>query len=165
LLIAVLVIGAIVVGPYVPFDVAQLSWNAGGHSDGIYAAGAAGDVGAITNQSYARKGWDIVLLLYCLGAGVAPVWLILQPRGQLGGYFLYAALAAGAIGLILGGAVTQYPAFRGWEVAKAGTTEMQPLFPLLFGPNAPDPPSTSVCESVNSNDTARRGVNNMSPTC
>jgi carbon starvation protein len=132
ILFSVLVIGAIVVGPYVPFDVAQLSWNAGGHSDGIYAAGAAGDIGAITNQSYARKGWDIVLLLYCLGAGVAPVWLILQPRGQLGGYFLYAALAAGAIGLILGGAVTQYPAFRGWEVAKAGTTEMQPLFPLLF---------------------------------
>ncbi len=129
---SILVIGAIVVGPYIPFDAAQLSWNGGGHSDGIYAAGKAGDVAAITTQSYARKGWDIVLLLYCLGAGVAPVWLILQPRGQLGGYFLYAALAAGALGLVLGGAVASYPAFRGWEVAKASGGPPDLLFPLLF---------------------------------
>ena len=134
ILFSALVVGAIVVGPYIPFDVAQLSWQAGGHSDGIYAAGKAGDVAALTTQSYARKGWDIVLLLYCLGAGVAPVWLILQPRGQLGGYFLYAALAAGALGLVLGGAAATYPAFRGWEVAKVveGKKVIDPLFPLLF---------------------------------
>ena len=128
---SILVIGAIVAGPSIPFDVADLSWQASGHDGSVYAAAKSGDVAAITTQSYARKGWDVVLLLYCLGAGVAPVWLILQPRGQLGGYFLYAALAAGAIGLIFGGAVAQYPAFRGWEVESA-TQQMQPLFPLLF---------------------------------
>ena len=46
----------------------------------------------------------MLLLIYCLLAGMAPVWMILQPRGQLGGYFLYFALGAGAIGLMLGGA-------------------------------------------------------------
>ena len=132
ILFSILVVGAIVVGPYVPFDAAQLTWKAGGHTEGIYSAGKAGDVAAITTQSYARKGWDVVLLIYCLGAGVAPVWLILQPRGQLGGYFLYAALGAGALGLVLGGAVAHYPAFRGWEVAKASGGSPDPLFPLLF---------------------------------
>jgi carbon starvation protein len=59
------------------------------------------------------------------------VWLLLQPRGQLGGYFLYAALGAGALGLALGGGKAEYPMFRGWEVATAagGTAS---LFPLLF---------------------------------
>ena len=59
----------------------------------------------------------MALLVYCLLAGMVPVWMILQPRGQLGGYFLYFALGAGAIGLILGGGQAQYPAFRGWEAS------------------------------------------------
>jgi hypothetical protein len=42
--------------------------------------------------------------------------MLLQPRGHLGGFFLYAALGAGALGLAFGGATIQYPAFRGWEV-------------------------------------------------
>ena len=46
----------------------------------------------------ARKVWDVLLLAYCLVAGVVPVWMLLQPRGHLGGFFLYAALAAGAGG-------------------------------------------------------------------
>ncbi len=60
------------------------------------------------------------------------MWLLLQPRGHLGGYFLYAALAGGAIGLVLGSVTSdrlaiQYPAFIGWTSAKG-----QPLFPMLF---------------------------------
>ena len=74
---------------------------------------------AIATISQARKAWDVLLLIYCLLAGMAPVWMILQPRGQLGGYFLYFALGAGAIGLILGGGTVQYPAFRGWEAVAA----------------------------------------------
>jgi carbon starvation protein len=82
-------------------------------------------------EANARKVWDVLLLIYCLVAGVVPVWMLLQPRGHLGGYFLYAALAAGAIGLAIGGATTQYPAFTSFEVLKAdGTAEM--LFPMLF---------------------------------
>ena len=51
----------------------------------------------------ARRVWDVLLLIYCLIAAVVPVWLLLQPRGHLGGYFLYVALAGGALGLMIGG--------------------------------------------------------------
>lgn len=91
------------------------------------------DVAAIFNLSNAdaRKVWDVALLIYCLIAGIVPVWLLLQPRGHLGGFFLYAALGAGAVGLAFGGAKIEYPAFRGLEViGKDGSTLA--LFPLLF---------------------------------
>lgn len=101
--------GAIVAGPYVPLDVAAMA----GVSD-----------------ARGRKIWDFMLLVYCLAAGVAPVWLILQPRGHLGGYFLYFALGAGAIGLMFGGATAEYPSFRGWQVEQAGG--VQDLAPMLF---------------------------------
>lgn len=78
----------------------------------------------------ARKAWSLLLLMYCLVAGVLPVWLLLQPRGELGGYFLYAALGVGAVGLIVGGGEVQYPAFRGFVVESARGP--QALFPLLF---------------------------------
>lgn len=77
------------------------------------------------SQPQQAKMWDVILLVYCLLAGVAPVWLILQPRGQLGGYFLYFALGAGALGLILGGGEIKYPAIM--KTAEAST-----LFPMLF---------------------------------
>jgi carbon starvation protein len=110
-----LVAVAIWVGKYIPLDVQTLAG---------FSADKAGEASA-------RKVWDVALLLYCLVAGVVPVWMLLQPRGHLGGFFLYAALGAGAIGLALGGASTQYPAFRGFEVVqKDGTTAT--LFPLLF---------------------------------
>ncbi|HEX5106103.1 MAG TPA: carbon starvation CstA family protein, partial [Pirellulaceae bacterium] len=130
----VLVGGAIVAGPYLPLDVATLAWrpSAGSTSD-LYAAAKEGNAAAIATISQARKGWDVALLVYCLLAGIAPVWLILQPRGQLGGYFLYFALGAGAIGLILGGSHAQYPAFRGWDAALPGSSGApEALVPMLF---------------------------------
>jgi carbon starvation protein len=75
----------------------------------------------------ARRVWDVLLLIYCLIAAVVPVWMLLQPRGHLGGYFLYVALAGGALGLIFGGEPIQYPAFNGF-VSAAG----QSLVPMLF---------------------------------
>jgi carbon starvation protein len=79
----------------------------------------------------AVRGWDVFLLVYCALASVTPMWLLLQPRGQLGGLFLYGALGAGAIGLIIGGLTgeqsIQQPMFRGWVDPKVG-----PLFPFLF---------------------------------
>ena len=75
----------------------------------------------------ARRIWDVLLLVYCLIAAVVPVWLLLQPRGHLGGYFLYVALAGGALGLIVGGEPIQYPAFNGFVSASG-----QSLFPMLF---------------------------------
>lgn len=131
---SILVGVAIVLGPRLPVDVAQLAYRpAEGAATSVHAAVAQGDATAIELVSYSRKGWDVLLLIYCLLAGVAPVWMILQPRGQLGGYFLYFALAAGAIGLVLGGGSIQYPAFTDWVVqpAKPGAMPMA-LFPMLF---------------------------------
>ncbi len=77
-------------------------------------------------QARAHKTWDVLLLIYCCIASVVPMWLLLQPRGHLGGYFLYIALAGGALGLIFSGSDVQYPRFIPWEEGK------QPLFPVLF---------------------------------
>ena len=71
--------------------------------------------------------WNVLLLAYCFVASIAPMWLLLQPRGHLGGYFLFLALAGGALGLAVGGQTAQYPAFIGWHSLGG-----QPLFPLLF---------------------------------
>jgi carbon starvation protein len=91
------------------------------------------EVGKILSLSpgNARKVWDFALLAYCLVAGMVPVWMLLQPRGHLGGYFLYAALGAGAIGLAFGGVRTQYPAYLGFEIANA-PGGINSLFPALF---------------------------------
>ena len=78
-------------------------------------------------QAVARKGWAVALLAYCCVASVLPMWMLLQPRGQLGGFFLYVALAGAMIGLILGGQTIQLPAFTGWTTPKHDT-----LFPVLF---------------------------------
>jgi carbon starvation protein len=79
------------------------------------------------DDKLAHKVWDILLLVYCCVASVVPMWLLLQPRGHLGGYFLYIALAAGAIGLLFGGTPLQYDMFRSWTAPNGGT-----LFPVLF---------------------------------
>ena len=59
----------------------------------------------------ASKIWAVLILIYCLVCAVLPMWMLLQPRGHLGGYFLYASLAAAAIGVLFGGYTVKYPAF------------------------------------------------------
>ena len=83
----------------------------------------------VADEVLARKVWAVLVLAYCLVAAVLPMWLLLQPRGALGGYFLYAALIFAAIGLILGGFKVEYPAFKGFAAPNHGN---QPLFPILF---------------------------------
>jgi carbon starvation protein len=78
-----------------------------------------------------RRIWDALLLVYCIGAAVVPVWLLLQPRGHLGGYFLYVALGGGALGLLLSGESINYPAFTGLEGLPI-LNDSQPLVPMLF---------------------------------
>ena len=46
--------------------------------------------------------WNIFLAVYILAASVLPVWLLLQPRDYLASYFLYFAVAIGALGMIFG---------------------------------------------------------------
>ena len=103
---------AIWVGQFFPFDLGQT-------------------IG--TSDATAQKIWGVLLLAYCLVAAMVPMWMLLQPRGHLGGCFLYVALAGAAIGLIAsdrlvaGDSAIRYPAFTSWQTAKAGS-----LIPMLF---------------------------------
>lgn len=72
-----------------------------------------------------RHLWDLIILAYCFVASLLPLWLLLQPRGYLGGYFLYGTLLVGLIGMTFGGFQQQYPAF-------IPPTDARPLFPVLF---------------------------------
>jgi carbon starvation protein len=75
----------------------------------------------------ARRVWCVVLLIYCVLSANSPVWALLQPRGHLGGFFLYFTLFFGTLGLLIGGEKIEYPAFKGF-VSQDG----QNLFPFLF---------------------------------
>jgi carbon starvation protein len=74
------------------------------------------------------RTWAVLILSYCLVASVTPVWLLLQPRGYLGGFVLYAALGVGTLGLFFGDFEIAQPAFKGWSVPGASGA----LFPFLF---------------------------------
>lgn len=72
--------------------------------------------------------WSVLILLYCFVASLIPVWALLQPRGYLGGFILYLALAVGVIGLFSGRFGVHLPAFKGWVSPGAAGQ----LFPFLF---------------------------------
>ncbi len=75
-----------------------------------------------------HKTWGVLIILYCGVASVVPVWALLQPRGYLGGFILYTALALGIFGIFFGGYEIQQPAFKAFDIG--GMTGM--LFPFLF---------------------------------
>lgn len=79
-----------------------------------------------------HKTWGVLILIYCCIASVVPVWALLQPRGYLGGFILYSALALGMIGVLFGGLSGRYqilqPAFKSWDIGGLTGT----LFPFLF---------------------------------
>ena len=107
-----LVLVAIVAGPYLPFD-----------------------LGAVTGSARPQLLWDYLLLGYCFLAALSPVWLLMQPRGALGGYFLYVIVVVGVVGVVVGGlsgnvsivapAVSQADLF-------GFTGAIPPLLPVLF---------------------------------
>ncbi len=74
------------------------------------------------------RTWGILILAYCFLASLVPVWALLQPRGYLGGFVLYMALAVGVAGIFLGGFEVQQPAFKTWQAPGASGS----LFPFLF---------------------------------
>ncbi|MCI0616479.1 carbon starvation protein A [bacterium] len=74
------------------------------------------------------KSWSIIILVYCFVASLLPVWLLLQPRGYLGGFVLYIALAAGIIGIFFGNFDIQQKSFT--SAHAPGLTGS--LFPFLF---------------------------------
>ena len=105
-----LVAVAIVVGQWIPLQVETLTG---------------------TDATGAKRIWNVALLVYCVIASVMPMWLLLQPRGHLGGYFLYAALAAGAIGVVFGGHTAAYPAWTGKPLIATDAASVA-IFPMLF---------------------------------
>jgi len=76
------------------------------------------------------KQWDIMLLVYCFVASVIPVWLLLQPRGYLGGWLLYLTIIIGLIGTLFGDFNIGYPAFNTEEFRSISNGKL--IFPILF---------------------------------
>ncbi len=76
------------------------------------------------------KQWDVFLLIYCFTASIIPMWLLLQPRGYLGGWLLYLTIFIGLAGALFGGFEIAYPAVNldGLKSALNGRL----LFPFLF---------------------------------
>ncbi len=74
------------------------------------------------------KSWYILILLYCFIASLLPVWLLLQPRGYLGGFVLYMAIFIGIIGIFFGGFSVKQEFFKRWTGIKLDEN----LFPFLF---------------------------------
>ncbi|MCC7204362.1 MAG: carbon starvation protein A [Phycisphaeraceae bacterium] len=90
------------------------------------------------SEATAIRIWDVLLLAYCMVAAGVPMWLLLQPRGHLGGYFLFIALAGMVAGMLVGSVwgwlggggasmTIEYPAFVMADAGRSG-----PVFPMLF---------------------------------
>ncbi|OGR94236.1 MAG: carbon starvation protein CstA [Elusimicrobia bacterium RIFCSPLOWO2_01_FULL_64_13] len=77
---------------------------------------------------FSHGAWTMGILAYCFAASLLPLWLLLQPRGYLGGFVLYMALAVGLAGIFFGGFEIRQPAFKSWN----GPDPADALFPFLF---------------------------------
>jgi carbon starvation protein len=96
------------------------------------------DLSGVAGDSPQRL-WNYILLAYCFLASIAPVWLLLQPRGYLGGYFLYLVLIAGVAGIVIGGFTGAFdvvapPIMTGSVLLgpAAGPGVAAPMLPILF---------------------------------
>ena len=107
-----LVAVAIVVGPSLPLDLSR--W---------------------IDPSETQRVWGYLLLAYCFVASMVPVWSLLQPRGELGGYFLYIVMTVAIVGIgigaVSGGLHIQQSFLKGWSVTDS-YGGVSPLFPFLF---------------------------------
>ncbi|MFN8178629.1 MAG: carbon starvation CstA family protein [bacterium] len=75
-----------------------------------------------------RRTWVVLILGYCAVASLLPMWMLLQPRGYLGGFVLFSALALGVVGVFFGGYEIRQPAFRTWDAGGFTGT----MYPFLF---------------------------------
>lgn len=78
--------------------------------------------------SMPASSWYVALLAYCFVASMLPLWLLQQPRGYLGGFVLYMALAVGVLGIFAGGFEIRQPMWKG--VSPVGPQGA--MFPFLF---------------------------------
>lgn len=74
------------------------------------------------------KVWCVLIISYCILSSLIPVWLLLQPRGYLGGFFLYTVIIVGLIGIFVGDFEIKQAAFKTWDSGATGGA----LFPFLF---------------------------------
>ncbi|MBK8147409.1 MAG: carbon starvation protein A [Acidobacteria bacterium] len=77
---------------------------------------------------FSHVSWSVLILVYCVVASLVPVWALLQPRGYLGGFVLYTAIAVGVIGIFFGGYEIVQPSFKGFDIVGMTGT----MFPFLF---------------------------------
>jgi len=80
--------------------------------------------------SISAKQWGVVLLMYCFIASIIPMWLLLQPRGYLGGWLLYLTIIIGLAGALFGGYKIEYPAINLSGLHSMVNGKL--LFPFLF---------------------------------
>jgi carbon starvation protein len=76
------------------------------------------------------KSWEVALLLYCFAASLIPMWLLLQPRGYLGGWFLYLTMAVALFGSLFGGYAVRYPALN--LDGLLSLENAKPVIPIVF---------------------------------
>jgi len=76
------------------------------------------------------KQWGVFLLMYCFVASIIPMWLLLQPRGYLGGWLLYLTIIVGLVGALFGGFKIEYHAVNLSGLHSAVNGKL--LFPFLF---------------------------------
>ena len=76
------------------------------------------------------KQWDVFLLVYCFIASIIPMWLLLQPRGYLGGWLLYLTIFIGLAGALFGGFGIEQPALNVAGLKSLANGKL--LFPFLF---------------------------------
>ncbi|MFN0116985.1 MAG: carbon starvation protein A [Elusimicrobiota bacterium] len=74
-----------------------------------------------------QRIWNIIIIVYCFFASIVPMWLLLQPRGYLGGLILYATFIVGIFGILFGKIPSQFPPMK----FTLGESPI-PIFPLLF---------------------------------
>lgn len=77
---------------------------------------------------FSHAEWALFICLYCFIASMLPAWILLQPRGYLGGFVLYSVLIIGTIGLFLTDRQISQPLFTGFHFDKM----VGSLFPFLF---------------------------------
>ncbi|HEY5937089.1 MAG TPA: carbon starvation protein A [Kofleriaceae bacterium] len=78
--------------------------------------------------AFGWTSWVIGILAYCFAASLSPMWILLQPRGYLGGFVLYTALLVGTLGIFFGGYDIELPATTSFDTGK----DTGLLFPFLF---------------------------------
>ena len=79
---------------------------------------------------FSTKQWGVILLVYCFIASVIPLWLLLQPRGYLGGWMLYAVILIGLAGALSGKFRIEYPALNLDGLSSLANGKL--LIPALF---------------------------------